>query len=347
MNYLLRLFDEHQPRRIRVIENTLRNRRTVSTLFWAEQYGMLNWTGANRSLSREKFDHLIKGLLAQKLITIDHENRAKLTTAGVLRQEEWTEECYHPVFFDWYWLANTQKIEQRFLLGVQVVSELAYHNRYYAPVSNDYLDQQMVKRWLQCWRGNVVNQLAKELTLLGRSLANEDQRLANYFCYSLIGHQITGWTTQQAADALELSPSELDVVKQDALLAVAAFADGYHGLLTQLLRDLLAVSPLSDSANRSLQLYQRGFTIEQIAQQRRIKVNTVREHLLEAAIVYPTGLNWDTLLPAAIRQDLHNRYHGDVGQWQFEPNNVPGGKTAFFYFRLYQIFKSRQEKNDQ
>ncbi|MCI1975026.1 MAG: helix-turn-helix domain-containing protein [Limosilactobacillus sp.] len=344
MNYLLRFFDEHQPRRIRVIENTLRNRRTVSTLFWAKQYGILGWTGADRSLNREKFDQLLENLVQDNLIKIDSDGQAVLTTPGILKQEELKSEEYQPQFLDWYWLANTNRVERRLLLGVQVVSELTYHNRHYAPLTNEYQELQLVKRWLFNCRQNIIKQLTDELKIFGSSLANADERLANYFFYSLIGHQTAGENILQLSKQLGISTDQMPVVKQDALLAVAAFANSYRGgALNQLLADLLTETPLSYSANQTLMLYQRGQTIEQIAKRRRIKANTVREHLLETAIVYPTAINWDQLLPGEIRQQLAKHYQGDVSKWQFKPEIVPGDQAAFYYFRLYQLYREKQD----
>lgn len=341
MDNLLRFFNEHQPRRIRVIENTLKNRRTVSTLFWAKQYGLLNWTGAYRSLERKEFDHSIKRLVKDNLIRLDSAGQALLTTSGVLKQEELVDEEYQPYFFDWYWLANTRRIEQRLLLGIQVVSELTYHNRYYAPLTNEYHEQQVVKHWLFNWRGNIAKQLFKELELFGNSLESVDERLVNYFFYSLIGHQITGKNELQFCQQLPIPKGQLPIIKQDALLAIAAFANSYQGALSRLLEELLAPSPLSYSGNQTLLLYQRGYSITQIAKRRKIKENTVREHLLETAIVYPEAIDWERLLPETIRLQLTKQYHGPIDKWRFNPETVPGGPAAFYYFRLFQLYQER------
>ena len=78
-DFLLSFFDEHQPRRIRVIENTLKNRRTVSTLFWAKQYGILKWTGAERSLERKQVENSIAELVKANLIQRNPDGQVLLT----------------------------------------------------------------------------------------------------------------------------------------------------------------------------------------------------------------------------------------------------------------------------
>ena len=82
-SYILRFFSYHQPRRIRVIENLLVSRRTVANLFWGQQYGLLNWLGADRQLQRADYDALLRRLVAKKLIVIDDQQQARLTCVGV------------------------------------------------------------------------------------------------------------------------------------------------------------------------------------------------------------------------------------------------------------------------
>ena len=67
-SYILRFFSYHQPRRIRVIENLLTNRLTVSNLFWGQQYGLLQWLGADRQLQRSEYDAVIKSAPFLKLV---------------------------------------------------------------------------------------------------------------------------------------------------------------------------------------------------------------------------------------------------------------------------------------
>lgn len=345
MNELLRFFSEKQPRRIRVIENTLKSRRTVSTLFWAKQYGILTWTGAFRKLEREQFDRSLDELLQNGLIRIDEKEQALLTTAGVLEQEEMIDHSYQPSFFEWYWLANTNQIESRLYFAIQVISELAYHNRYYAPLTNDYREQQFIKNWLHTYPGDLIKEMIKELEILGDSLASVDQRLANYFFYSLIGYHEAGMTVTDFKRLFSLDDFDVQVLKHDALLAVTAFSRSYHGALSQLLENLIASSPLSLSSQRTTDLYRQGRSISEIARYRRLRESTVREHLLESAIISPKLLDWQRLLPTEVRQHLANYYQGDSSSWRFDAEHVPGGDAAFFYYRLFQIYQQEQEND--
>ena len=61
------------------------------------------------------------------------------------------------------------------------------------------------------------------------------------------------------------------------------------------------------------------------------------------ASVWPEKVNWDNLLPRKVREQLAEAYQGEIENWHFDSAKVPGGASAFFYFRLFQIY---QEKNN-
>ncbi|MBD5090464.1 helix-turn-helix domain-containing protein [Limosilactobacillus agrestis] len=335
MNKLLRFFSYHQPRRIRVIENTLRSRRTVATLFWARQYGILEWLGADRTMNRQEYDQLINQLVADKLLTVDDQSQASLTEEGakVLKNEE--VSSYIPSFYDWYWLANTQRVMQRLFLAIQVVSEFAHHQRKYVPLAIPYSEMVAVKQWFrQNYHHHLIKSLYTDLHRFGTALASEDPRMTTDLFNVLIGYQQSGWTINQAAQNLKIKNDDIQYLRHDEMLAVSAYARNFRGPLQQLLLPLINESPLNRSAQVTFDLYTQGVSIGLIAQERRLKENTIKEHLLEAAILIPDKLDWDTLLPESKRDKLSQCYKGEPTTWQFDEQIA-----SFYEYRLYQIFQ--------
>lgn len=340
-SYILRFFSYHQPRRIRVIESLLTNRLTVSNLFWGQQYGLLPWLGAARQLQRTEYDAVIKALADEQLITIDDEQQARLTVKGVQLQE--AEQPYQPHFLDWYWLTNTNQFGQRLLLGMQVVSEHAYHNAKYAPVTVGYGHMLAVKRWFrQVNHRQLAAVVYRDLDQLTTGLASVDQRLAVFLVDGLVGHDLPAWTNNQLAERLRLSQADMLALNHDLLLGVAAYCQHVPGPLQDLLGPLLNAGPLSKSTAVTLELYRQGAALEQIAARRRLKLSTVREHLLEVAILCPEQLDWNQLLPPAKRAALAKQYPDpDVTSWHFNSDEQDAGK-AFFDYRLFQILRGRE-----
>lgn len=335
---LLRFFSYHQSRRIRVVENVLKNRRTVANLFWAQQYGILRWLGADRRLARTDYDRAIHSLVSQQLLLLEGEQQARLTEKGVAVLEDKRSMWYEPSFYDWFWLANTQRVQERLLLAIQVVSEFAYHQRKYVPLQASFGEMQVVKQWFrQNYQHDIVHQLYTDLQRFTTAIASENEILAIDFTNMLVGHENVGWTNDQASHELKLAPGEVQFLRHDEMLAVAAYAAKLNGPLHQLLSSLLNLSPLSRSAQLTLDRYQQGVAFAKIAQQRRLKENTIREHLLEAAILTPNQLSWARLLPADKRRQLAKKYQGNPADWHYQGAHTDN--QAFFEYRLYQILR--------
>lgn len=343
--YFLQLLDYHQPRRIRVIENVLKNRRTVANLFWAKQYGILHWLGALRELTRPDYDGALKELAAAGLITIDNQY-AQLTAKGVAFQEDHRSRGYQPHFFDWYWVANTRQLEGQLMIGIQVISEFAYHNRRYAPLAVSYRQLATAKQWFRReYSPRLAEDVYTDLHRLAQSLASDDQRLAVALAYILIGHQLDSWTLPQLAGEMQLTLPAARVLIHDLFLAVGAYCRQVPGPLQDLLRPLLMPGPLSASAQTSLQMMNQSLAFTEIARRRHLKENTVREHILEAAIVTPDQVDFDRLLPLNKRRQLAAKYPGtDTLNWKFNAAQTNSNKD-FFEYRLYQLYVERKQND--
>lgn len=340
-NYFLRFFAYQEPRRIRVVENLLTSRRTVANLFWGQQYHLLHWLGAARGLTRHDYDEALAALAQAGLLKLD-EQTAELTPAGVAAREALK---YQPTFLDWYWLTNTNQLTQRFTLGMQVVAELAYHNSRYAPINVSYKHLMAVKRWFRyehARQGDLVAAVYHDLEQLGAGLASVDPRLAAAMTLTMVGHQLPALTADQLTTTLKLDPADTPVLVHDLHLGIAAYSSHTNGPLHDLLAPLLASGPLSRSAENTLRCYQGGQSLELIAKRRHLKLSTVREHLLEVAILCPDQLAWEQLLPPKKEAALMQRYpNADVANWHFQADSEDDG-AAFFEYRLFQIKRGRE-----
>lgn len=336
--YLLTMFTD-QPRRFRVIENIVRNKRTQANLFWGLNYQLLNWSGSNNQLSRQEFDQWLGSQQRAGSLMIKG-NYAWLTNVGMQLKQSCLQSMYQPHNSQWSWLINQQKFADRFLLGVQAASELAHRHRHYVPLNISPTEMVTVRKWLA--NPQITNQLEIELQMIGQNLARQDNRLAEFFAHRLIGYRTTGWTNQQAQLTLKLSAEEIQILNWDVWLGVAGYLKMHSQCnLYRLMESLISQVPISNSAWQTLQDFQEEVTIQAIARRCHLKVSTVREHLLEAAIIVPQAIDWDRLLPWAIEQQLRDRYSGPVAEWHFKSVTTDSA-AEFFSFRLYQIKELQQ-----
>ena len=141
---------------------------------------------------------------------------------------------------------------------------------------------------------------------------------------------------------LKLSAEEIQILNWDVWLGVASYLKMHSQCnLYRLMESLISQVPISNSAWQTLQDFREGVTIQTIARHRHLKVSTVREHLLEAAIIVPQAIDWNRLLPWPVEQQLRDHYLGPVAEWHFKSFTTDSA-ADFFSFRLYQIKELQQ-----
>lgn len=342
-DYLLTLFSERQPRRIRVIENVLKNKKTVANLFWAKTYHLLPWFGAEPHLSRADYEQTLAEF-CQKGLLVNQEGLLNLTPSGRQSRDQFVASHYQPHFFDYYWVANPRRVEGRTLIAIQALSELAADNQNYAPLTVAFEDSTAVKHWLLHHSRHLIATVEDDCLSFGESLARVDRRLADLFTSQMTGHGMNGSPAAAEAKRLGVSDEELAMMRRDVWLDFAYWCLMHHSVWKPLMASLINPSPLSNSASQSLRAYQNGQTATAIASRRHLKISTIREHLLAAAILTPQSVNWDQLLPVDLRQRLGQVYQGPVAEWHYQQagQNDP---QAFFDFRLFQIWSELHDAN--
>lgn len=342
-----------QPRRTAVLRNTVKNKRTVATLFWAREYGILKWLGAAPRLTVNDFEQWLAQMKQAGLVKVD-DQLAWLTPNGIAEKEKFLKTHYQPRLGDWFWLGRTDQLAPRVLLATQAVSQFAYHQNHYVPLNLAPAELYFVRQWFYKNRVQIIDNWDQELQQAAFNLAKLDERLAKLLVFSLPGYQATGWTLDQAALALDASTDEIMVMERDIWLGIGYLALNQPGsLMNQLLADRLHETPLNHSAAVTLQMFEQGMSIDRISQKRRLKLGTIREHILEAAIFMPRLIDLKRLIdPKQVRQ-LTERYHGVPADWTFMPPvaepltaaDKAQNEQAFFEYRLFQIIKGDQ--NDE
>lgn len=335
-----------QPRRLRVIENILRGRRSEATLFWAYNYHILGMLGARRLLTRGQWERMIRQW-EQRGWVQQADQQAWLTSAGADHLSNWQREHYQSQFGAWAWVTNVDQYSQRLLLALQVISEFKHQHAHYVPVNLNEFEMQRVRQWVQGLAKSDLTLIETQITQLVAQLAQHDERLAIVWTYRLIGYHLIGWTERQAAAELAVTLPEVRLMIRDTWLFMATGIAQQGGPLAALMSDLINPRPITSSATKTIQAYQQGLTMEQISQRRHLKLSTVREHLLEVAILMPNQLQVASLIPPAVLAILKHYSDQPAVMWEYDAARFPVETTvAFFYFRLYQIMRCHQEYGD-
>ncbi|WP_219054412.1 helix-turn-helix domain-containing protein [Lactobacillus sp. Sy-1] len=334
-----------QPRRIRVIENTLTQRRTVSTLFWGMRYGINDFMGLLPKLDSNTTTGELKRLINAGLVVQSDASHYLLTAAGAA----WVHKAFHQ--FDYHEGVkmnarfNLRQFRSRFLLAVQIVSEFSYQNSHYYPMLINDREDQFIKQWFHHFKSKA---LVNELTsLLNAFLSGMSDQLAYQFSTILNGHSTTGMTIFQQAAKFKspVAPRLVDEWQLFSCLVkfITIHQNDYPSLVSLL--NGTQRSLVSNSAQQTYQMFLNRPQIDWIARARRIKLSTVREHLLEVAILIPrTNAYFQRQFDHSIWQYLESTYHGNIDDWQFSTIKNQFSNFDYFYFRMYQILRSHVDE---
>lgn len=327
------------PRRLRVIENIMVGKRTVSTLYWGMRYHQLPWLGYEKGLTREDMDHAVLELKKRGWVTIEQTN-AQLTDQGAAEQQRLLKSRYQPQHFNVRLVIDVATFWQRLLLATQVVSEQSYQNNQYYPLQTSWQIKQWIKRWFSRFHGNDLQTNFHQFWQ--RFFTQLPDAQATFISRLLVGHRRPGETLAQTARDFDLGESEAKMMEVDLICQLAQAAsqteiNSIHALLAGLKTPLI-----SDSACLTLQHFMAGESLQTISQKRSLKLSTVREHLLEAAIMLPKEqFDFQRVLQPELMTQMASRLENiPLDEWQFK--QVEDLPVEFWQFRLLEILRSKQ-----
>lgn len=339
---LAQLLSQQQARRIRVIENLLRGKKTVSTLYWGQRYHLLPLLNLDKQLARDGLDPAVQVLRQQKRLKVDTEQHTLLLTeAGA----DWVaQEAYYQPHTVSQWVnIDLAAARQRLLLAVQVTSQYAHSTARYYPLATNQETRRAVRLWFHRAKSPALaTQLAEALIA---SLRQLPAQTASVVTDQFTGFGQPGLTQGQLAMDRQTTVWQIRFMELDGVAQIVQDAR-YPG---HPLHDLLAPLwrlPVSQSAQATLAAVAAGENLQRVADTRKIKLSTVREHLLEAAILLPLAdFPYDLVLPQQARTDFKAVISGQLDDWQYA--SLPVALQAqydFFYFRLYAIWCTKRER---
>ncbi|WP_035464115.1 hypothetical protein, partial [Levilactobacillus brevis] len=215
---LLPLLSESQPRRLRVVENLLRGRRTVSTLYWGQRYHLLSLLNLNKTLTRGGLDDTAAALVAHGWAQIDAEKETvQLTAAGAAQRD--AKVYYQPVTTEQWPYLDHQVLRARLFLAIQVVSQYAHSQAQYYPLQVDLAARQAVRRWFHTMKGPTL--AATISAALTASLTKIPTMAADVLTAQFTGFNQPGVTSEQQAQLTGKTTWELYLMQLDGLTQVA------------------------------------------------------------------------------------------------------------------------------
>ncbi|WP_232787033.1 helix-turn-helix domain-containing protein [Planococcus sp. MB-3u-03] len=100
----------------------------------------------------------------------------------------------------------------------------------------------------------------------------------------LSGYGVGGLTWDQLAMQHGILPIDVKIAAVEAMHAWLDVIEGMeYPLLAGMLEGIIQQSALTESAKRTQNLSERGFSLKQIAELRQLKTSTIEDHFVEMA----------------------------------------------------------------
>lgn len=335
----LTYFSAKQPRRVTVIRQILEGHLTTSALFWGKAYGLLDLI--NTPKFETKIETAVSELQKEGALVAE-EKGLVLTANGIARCKAFQDNHFYLTMPAFFAKLTWQKWSEMLRLLVQVSSELSYRNERYFVITNDLQVQQLFKAWLKKYGKQTL--LTETFASLESFLATKDPLKAQIFCEQLTGHKMLGQTIPQLARKYHLELSDIFYIWHDLSSCYANYLLKEEFKSAELVLPFMQGQLLPQSSQTTYDLLRQGATLEQIAIKRRLKLNTVKEHLLNIALLTPS-FPFENFLSAQVERDLHTFFkHLPVLDWNFQAVKKVYPQLSFVEFRLYQIMRLENER---
>lgn len=283
---LLQIIDKfHQERTISAGFHLLKGKRSGQTIQDVGIFQLYHYFGILPKISREKYDAHIQSLTEAGYIRVFDDGYYELTATG----KEAAQQHFPYKFDGWHYRGNEHVFFARLSLVVQSLSYQQHRKSAFIPIQRNEAIQHWVKQFLLAndySSRTLQKRLYDEMTASLQALPLEDD-LKMLLLQRLAGYKQPGATWQQLAIAHRCS--EMDVQLQyvytlHTWLNTLFVQVTTYPLLAAMMTGVRVEQPLTGSTQQTADLYEQGYTMEQISQMRRLKMSTIEDHIVEMAM---------------------------------------------------------------
>jgi uncharacterized protein YpbB len=274
----------NSERTVYSIYHLLNGKKSSQTIQDAHLFSLKNFFGVYESLTREAFEEKLKFMVNKDQISICGDQRYCLTTIG----EMLLKNNPPPSFIDgWNYQSFTTLFWERLSLLIQVTSNFVYGETKYTPIQKNKDVHQWLKtivREINVPKQEMGNAVFSELVHCFENCMEVDPAI---LVFRLTGFQQIGLTQQQVAKKLnmELHDYHIRFIHVLHYLIHKIYQESNQlRILPLLIRDFNHIDELTLSSRKTWNLLTQGYSPEQIAALRHLKLSTIEDHFVEFAL---------------------------------------------------------------
>ncbi|MFF2456445.1 helix-turn-helix domain-containing protein [Peribacillus simplex] len=277
-------------RSIYAIYHMLQGKKSSQTIQDAHLFGLTDIFGTIPRFTRQQLNQNIDHLLKHEMINLtDRSDAYEISMQGEGMLGDYFKKYPFPAYINgWKYNNITPVFWGRLNLLIQTISHIVHNDRRFYPIQRNPKIQFFVKEFLHVNRQDrtvIAQHLYDELVFL---LESQSDMKRDIFILRLTGINRIGLTFEQIAKRKEVEEEYVRFTFLDTLHQMLAEMESGkdYPLLSSLTNDWKSSGnpQLTQSTNTTLRYIQEGKNLDEIAGIRRLKVNTIEDHLVEIVL---------------------------------------------------------------
>lgn len=334
-NFILANFSTEQGLKVSQLIHILNGKRTPSVFYMTVRKNLCSVYGLFPYLKRNQLKLIVDRLKKDEKLC-EHDDGLYLTSKGRKEIQKFKEEYYYPHFIDSFkYTMLRNPLWQHIQLFSQIASYWSYQEQQFTPLIRDEKVQENVREILSRYRDEFKdNWVAEQYAIFSACQSSE----ADFLIRGLSGFRSWGDTFVEMSADQKGGPWETHLKQQDFIDHYIQLAQELNLTFHQRIIDWVFQTysaGLSPSTYQSIQMISQGFSLRQIASMRHLKLNTIREHVLEAAFVHPQ-YSYSRLIDERTYQSLQQLFQ-DNEQLRYRDAKEHLPDLVFMDFRLVEM----------
>jgi uncharacterized protein YpbB len=291
-------------RTIYSIYHLLKGKKSSQTIQDAHLFQLTGLFQTFPQLNRVTIDEITLELEGKEYIHKIEGEKYKITIQGKYALERKMKEMPIPSLLrGWNYCSFQEEFWKRLSLLVQVGSNLINFEPSYIPIHNDQKTSEWLKTTLRDLNLNRETLAAELLKELIKCLNSSDAIKQEVLVTRLTGYKHIGLTAGQTAEALNMDPAYLQLEFLNTIhFMINHILTNQHeySVLPYLVTDFEKPIILTHSTSVTYQSLIQGYSIEQIAAMRNLKISTIEDHVVEI-VLNDKNLPLDSFVPPDIQ----------------------------------------------
>ncbi|ANU10645.1 hypothetical protein A1A1_09256 [Planococcus antarcticus DSM 14505] len=277
----------------------IKGKKSGQTIQDIGYFSLYPYFGVLPKLDKKAYDQAVRHLFSQSYLVVNEQ-------VLELSQKAIDLDIAASSLNGWKYRGNENLFFNRLSLIVQTFSHISQQEKIFDPIVGNEEIQSWVKKYLKRigFRDLAVAQAFKEelLSTLTDTEVSETHKMI--IMERLTGSGLSGLTWQQIADSKNLSLLDVQLMVVEALHGwMAIIEQSKPPMLLGLMEGIIQESSLTETAQRTEKLFDKGFSLEQIASLRQLKTSTIEDHFVELAMNDPY-FNYTPFLNSALYEAI-------------------------------------------